>query len=68
MLHCCTTRESRLARLGIHTGSWLVDTYFRNDAAIQRAEELAKAHGVKTAAYKVDGMLAVSLKLVCTWY
>jgi hypothetical protein len=26
-----------------------------NPAAVERAENLAKAHGVKTSAYKVDG-------------
>lgn len=29
----------------------------RNNVAITRAEDLAKQHGVKTSAYKVDGVL-----------
>lgn len=32
--------------------------YNSNDAAIARAEELAQTHGVKTKAYKVEGMAA----------
>ena len=27
----------------------------RNDAAVKRAEDLTKEHGVKSVAYKVDG-------------
>ncbi|SPN97773.1 probable reductases with broad range of substrate specificities [Cephalotrichum gorgonifer] len=39
-----------MAEAGAHVGMW----YNSNDAAIQRSQELASAHNVKTAAYKVD--------------
>lgn len=29
---------------------------FRNDVAIQKAQDLGTKHNIKTAAYKVDGM------------
>ncbi|KAK2590408.1 hypothetical protein QQS21_011913 [Conoideocrella luteorostrata] len=39
-----------MAEAGAHVGLW----YNSNEAAIERAEELAKTHGVKTVAFKVD--------------
>lgn len=38
-------------------GANVVFWYNTNDVAIKKAEELAKTHGVKTKAYKVDGEL-----------
>ncbi|KAB8250597.1 hypothetical protein BDV35DRAFT_400937 [Aspergillus flavus] len=39
-----------MAEAGAHVALW----YNSNDAAIKRGEELAKDHGVRTIAYKVD--------------
>ncbi|KAB8217055.1 hypothetical protein BDV33DRAFT_193834 [Aspergillus novoparasiticus] len=39
-----------MAEAGAHVALW----YNSNDAAIKRGEELARDHGVKTVAYKVD--------------
>ncbi|EIT82843.1 L-xylulose reductase [Aspergillus flavus] len=39
-----------MAEAGAHVALW----YNSNDAAIKRGEELAKDHGVRTVAYKVD--------------
>lgn len=36
-------------------GAYVVFWYNTNEAAVQKAEEVAKLHGVKTKAYKVDG-------------
>lgn len=36
-------------------GANVVFWYNSNDVAIKKAEEVAKTHGVKTKAYKVDG-------------
>jgi hypothetical protein len=51
---CGTTR----AFLSSHTASLsrrLTIQMGSNDAAIKRAEDLSKQHGVKASAYKVDG-------------
>lgn len=39
-----------MAEAGAHVALW----YNSNDAAIEKAQVLAKAHGVKSFAYKVD--------------
>ena len=45
MLHC-----------GCESGKKLTCAAFqRNDAAVQKAQELAQAHGIKAVAYKVNG-------------
>lgn len=41
------------AEAGAHVVFW----YHSNEIAVQKAEEVAKTHGVKTKAYKVDGKL-----------
>lgn len=38
-------------------GADVVFWYHTNEAAVQKAEEVAKLHGVKTKAYRVDGKL-----------
>lgn len=62
MLRCCTTRElPPRCPTASESNIVVVDPICSNDAAVQRAGELAEAHKIKTAAYKVDGMIVVAV-------